>query len=276
MIKDVMVRLDGTKADDIRLAAVDNIAERFEGRVIGLFLNPLPAVVVEEGISPEAIRAAEMLNKAREAGDKLEKALRDRLARLQKPVEIRRHDVFGDVSADIAMREARSADTFVALRPNGAPQEPEQLLEAVLFGSGRQLFLVPDEKSARAAFDRILIAWNGSREAARAMAEAMPYLYEAKEVAVIVVDDDLPAEAPASIGAKAVNHLKHHDINAILHLAKPREGHVGATLIAEATKRKTDLIVMGGYGHSRLREWLLGGVTYRLLHEAPVPLLLAH
>jgi nucleotide-binding universal stress UspA family protein len=274
MIKDVMVRLNGTKADDIRLAAVDSIAERFHGHVIGLFLNILPVIFVEEGDGVGAIRAAEKLKQAQEAGDRLESVLHDRLARLQKPFELRRYDVLSDAGADVAAREARSADAFVALRPNGALKEPEDLLEGVLFGAGRHLFLVPAEKAAR-TFDRILIAWNGSREAARAMTEAMPYLHEAKEVTVVVVNHELSTEAPA-LGSKAVKHLQHHGVDALLDLVGPRDGDVGATLIAEAKNRNADLIVMGGYGHSRLREWLLGGATYRLLHEAPVPLLMAH
>jgi nucleotide-binding universal stress UspA family protein len=138
------------------------------------------------------------------------------------------------------------------------------------------MFLVPEGKAAKIAFNRILLGWNGSRECARAMAEAMPYLHKAKEVAVIVVDDEPPAEQQALLGNDAVAHLKHHGINASLHHVVMSGGHVGSTLVAEARHRKADLIVMGGYGHSRLREWLLGGATYEVMHNAPVPLVIAH
>jgi nucleotide-binding universal stress UspA family protein len=275
MIKDVMVRLDGTAADEVRLAAANDIADLFQSQVIGLFLNVLPVVIAaEDGIG--AIRAAELLQKAREAGDSIEARLTQRLARLQKPMELRRFDILNDAAGDVAAREARAADTFVALRPNGASQEPEYLVESVLFGSGRHILLVPNRKPTKAMFDRILVAWSGTRESARALAEALPYLHKAQQTTVVVVDDEPPTEAQAMLGKDAVNHLKHHGIKAALHYARLRNHDVGATLIAEARRLKADLIVMGGYGHSRLREWLLGGATYELLQKAPVPLLIAH
>ncbi|HEY7194023.1 MAG TPA: universal stress protein [Gemmatimonadales bacterium] len=275
MIKDVMLRLDGTAADEVRLAAVNHIADLFDSHVIGLFINVLPVVIApEDGIG--AARAAELLEAARQAGDKVEARLRERLNRLQKPVELRRFDILSDAAENVVAREARAADTFVALRPNGAPQEPEHLVESVLFGSGRHVFLVPNRRPAKAMLKRIVVAWNGSRESARALAEALPYLHKATEAAVVFVDDKSPMEAEAMLGLDAVNHLKHHDINAVLHRVRMRDNDVGMTLIAEARRLEADLIVMGAYGHSRVREWLLGGATYTLLHKAPVPLLIAH
>jgi nucleotide-binding universal stress UspA family protein len=275
MIKDVMVWLDGSIADEVRLAAAEDIARIFQGHIIGLFLNPLPSPVPAEGDPAGVVREAELMELAREAGDRMEAMLGRRLARLNHPVEIRRFDVFAHDIANIASREARSADTFVAIRPNGS-LDPDRLVEGVLFGSGRHLILVPEEKRDSADFDRILVAWSGSREATRALAEAMPYLHKAKKVIVVVVTDEPAIEHQAVQGTEAINHLKHHGIDAALHRAKSRDGDVGAELIAEAERQHADLIVMGGYGHSRLREWLLGGVTYDLMHEAPVPLLVAH
>jgi hypothetical protein len=133
MIKDVMVWLDGSLADEVRLEVAAGIARHFESQVVALVFNPMPLPGPIEGGSGAAVNA-ELLEKARGAGDKTEAKLVKRLKLLDRPVEIQRFDVLANDIANNAAREARAADTFVALRPNGA-MDPERLVEGVLFGS---------------------------------------------------------------------------------------------------------------------------------------------
>jgi nucleotide-binding universal stress UspA family protein len=273
MIRDVMVSLDGTPADEVRLSAVTDIAEYFEVHVTALFLNVLPELAPAEWDGIGARTAVQILQEARENSERVVAKIRKRLATLQMPVELRRIDVPSESQGEFAAREARVADVFVGLRPNGSPSDTAQVLESVLFETGRHLFLAP-ERRGPAGFDRIMVAWNGSREATRATAEAMPYLLKAERVDVVVVQDSNLA-SPIR-GTDLVDHLLHHGVGAELHEVRPRAGGIAATLMADAKERSADMIVMGAYGHSRLREWLLGGTTYQLLHQAPMPLVVAH
>jgi hypothetical protein len=170
--------LDGSAADDVRSPRRD---WRTFDELVALFINVLPHIVPDEGIGVGD--SVGLITQAREAGDATEARLNDRLSQIRKRFELRRFDVFGDVVADVAAREARSADAFVAIRPNGGGDDSESVVEGVLFGSGHHLLLVPQAKPAARGFDHI-VAWNGSRERA-CVRESMPYLHRAKHISVV-------------------------------------------------------------------------------------------
>ena len=277
MIKDVMVRLDGTSGDDVRLAAVNQIAEIFESQITGLLFNVLPSLVPDGFNGAGANQITKLLDTAREAGDAIESTVLQRLAQLEHPANLRRFDVIGgDDICDTALQMARAADTFVALRPNGRSSEPKGLVENLLFGAGRHLYLVPDDLKAITPFDNVVVAWNGSRESARALAESFPYLHQARKVGVLVVENRHPTEAEALMGNDAVHHLRHHGINAVKYRAVGQEDEIADALIEECHKLDANLLVMGSYGHSRLHELLPGSTTDRILRRSPLPLLIAH
>ena len=140
--------------------------------------------------------------------------------------------------------------------PNGQSNEPQGLIESLLFGTGRHLFLVPIEN--------VVVAWKGRRESARALAESLPYLRQASKVGIFVKGND------------AVLHLRHHGINAVKYRAIAEEDEIADALIAECRTLNANLLVMGSYGHSRLHELLPGSTTDRVLHRSPFPLLIAH
>jgi nucleotide-binding universal stress UspA family protein len=278
MIKDVMVRLDGTPEDDVRLAAASRIAEIFESHITGLFFNVLPPPPIAHSLNgTDANQATKLLDTAKQAGDAIEATVFERLTQLQQSTNLRRFDVVGvgEIS-DTALHLARAADTFVALRPTGRSNEPEGLIENLLFGTGRHLFLVPDDWNAMAPLANVVVAWNGSRESARALAESLPYLLQARKVGVVVVEGEHPAEADALKGNDAVLHLRHHGVNAIKYHASGEDDEIADVLIAECRRLEANLLVMGSYGHSRLHELLPGSTTDRVLHRSPFPLLIAH
>ena len=128
-----------------------------------------------------------------------------------------------------------------------------------------------------APFDNVAVAWDGSRESARALAESLPYLHQARKVGVVVVvESENPAEADALQGNDAVQHLRHHGINAVKYRAIGEEDEIADVLIAECHKLGANLLVMGSYGHSRLHELLSGSTTSQILRRSPLPLLIAH
>lgn len=274
MIKNVMVRLDGTSRDDGRLAAVNQIADIFESHITGLFFNVLSSASESDA---DAAQGGKSLDTAKHAGDIIEGTVFERLSQSQHPNCLRRFDVAyeSDIS-DAAMPLARTADVFVALRPNGQANEPKGLIDSLLFGAGRHLLLVPDDRKAIAPFENVVVAWNGSRESARALAEALPYLREASRVGVLVMHPESWTQADPLRGNDAVLHLRYHGINAVKYHAVAEEDEIAETLVAECRKFDANLLVTGSYGHSRLHDLLPGSTTDRVLHRLSLPLLIAH
>ncbi|PZQ79136.1 MAG: universal stress protein UspA [Ancylobacter novellus] len=153
----------------------------------------------------------------------------------------------------------------------------EVITEAVLFDSGRPVLLVPLKQQKPFSAKRILIAWDGGRAAARAVAEARPLLAHADLVEAVVVDTGRSKKADSLPGADLARHLARHEKTVELRrLVASGDESIVDVLLKEVAARDIDLVVMGGYGHSRLREFVLGGVTRDILERMTVPLLLAH
>jgi nucleotide-binding universal stress UspA family protein len=166
-----------------------------------------------------------------------------------------------------------TADLAVAAR--GAPRadaEARSTLEALLLETGRPL-LIPGAVALSADFaERVVIAWKPTPQAARAVAFAMPFLIRAKEITVLTVDEEGNERGAA---ARLIAHLAWHGIKAVPERLAPGAEGAAATMLAAASA-KGGLLVMGGYGHTRLREWVFGGFTSLVLDTAEVPVLMAH
>lgn len=180
---------------------------------------------------------------------------------------------FRDMRERLVAR-ARVADVTV-LDAEPSPAEIDRgLIEAVLFDSGRPVIIVPPDHPK---FDarQVLVAWDGGACAARAVADALPILRAADAVEILSVtgEKDLADTVP---GADLARHLARHDIKVTVSLASTGRRDVADVIKAHAAASGAGLIVAGAYRHSRLREFLLGGVTQSLLKDCNVPLMLAH
>lgn len=148
------------------------------------------------------------------------------------------------------------------------------LIDAVLTDSGRPLIVVPPGREAFGA-SRVVVAWDGSAKAARALSDALPFLQAAEAVDIVAVtgEKDLPEALP---GSEVAPHLVRHGVKATVIDLPAEGGDVAETLRRHATLSGADMLVMGAFVHSRLREWVLGGTTQSLLKNSPVPLLLSY
>lgn len=170
---------------------------------------------------------------------------------------------------------ARSSTYDFTIVPFYGHSESSAIAEALIFDSGRPVLLLPPAGMAGHRFDDLVVAWDGSRGAARALAECMDFLGSARSVTVATVtgDKDMSGTAPAK---DVVRHLARHGIFAVA-VDVPREGRdAGEALSAFCMERGADLLVMGAFGHSRAREFLLGGATRSALDDPRLPILLAH
>ncbi|MBF9232657.1 universal stress protein [Microvirga alba] len=282
MIKDVLVHLDGTPEDEERLQFSEMIASTSQAHITGLFTNPLPdyagMVSMDGGAAAAGVLAA-LEDEARRQGDLVEQRLAERFSRLAVPNEIRRVDETRGMLTDTVARETRWTDLFVMSRPyreNHAARW-DDLFEAALFESGRGVVVVPPKWRSTDSIRRVLVCWRDSREASHALAEALPLIEGAVRTAILVVDPEQD-ETGQRIDpvADIARYLDHHGTQVEANIVESDGRGVSDVILDQARRLSADLIVMGGYGHSRAREWIIGGATQEMLGTSEFPILMAH
>lgn len=276
MIKDICVYLDGGKEDEARISMAEQLATISDAFVAGIYINAVPEVPATLGYEFGASEIDALQKAAHSQGQTVSNALRSRLSALGTRNELRHHDVFESGVREVLVDEARLFDLCVATRPFGHENGDSTIVEAVIFGSGRATLLIPPGGVQKANFDTVTLAWQNTRESARAVSEAMPFLTAASTVSVCMVgNDDMGGIERAAQGSDIARHLDRHGIKVQLNpVAHGRS--VPETLLEEASLAGAGLLVMGAYGHSRLRQWILGGVTREVLTRAQIPILIAH
>jgi nucleotide-binding universal stress UspA family protein len=277
MIKDIVLHLSTRASEDATIAYAVSVASAFEAHLTGVAfaLDPFVPPTMGIGDVTPAGWIDEERAQAQDAATAVvarfeEAARRNGLAfesRLLESSLAGAGDLFAEIAARFDLSIVRQAE------PGKAPLE-ELVIEGTLFDSGRPVLVVPYIQKAALKLDRVLVCWNGSRNAARAVGDAMPFLHRAKAVEVLIVTgeggtgDEIP-------GADIGEHLARHGLKIDVERVASR-GEVSDMILSHAADAGADLLVMGGYGHSRLREFILGGVTRGILRTMTVPVLMAH
>jgi nucleotide-binding universal stress UspA family protein len=278
MIKDLMLYLDGTADDEVRLAHAESIAARSGAHLTGLFVNPLPeyavALTAEPGYAA-ATMAVRLEEQARSNGEVVLARLKVRFGRIGVLNEVRDITETRSAISRIATSTARGAELFVASAPYRVDSSflADHVFITILFGAGHGVYVVPPDNRVREDVRNVVIAWKDTRESARAISEAMPFLTSAANARIVTVDAErCPGDAAIDIAA----HLDRQGVKVEITPIESAERTVAEILLDEAHKMSADLIVMGAYGHSRVREWILGGATREMLETSDVPMLMAH
>ncbi len=277
-LKDILVIVDEQPAAGARIDVALALSAEHDAHLTGLYISlpvSLPSYI--ESFLTEEMRTtweAEENARAAQAGIRFTESVR-RAGRLERS-EWR---VVTGVAAEVAAVHGRYADLVVVSQqdPAAAPGLPQLEPEALVFACGRPVLVVPYVGRFETVGRRVLVGWNGSREAARAVADALPVLERARLVTLLAINTapgkDEVGDEP---GLGIARHLAHHAIiaEAAHFICEPHE--IGDTLLNYTTDLGCDLIVMGAYGRNRLRSLVLGSLTGFILEHMTVPVLLSH
>jgi nucleotide-binding universal stress UspA family protein len=276
--KDLLVHVDDTKSCAGRVQAAVDLAVAHEAHLTGVYViaDPSPGAFASGYVPPDLLDS--LRQRARERADAALARFAEVAARNQIAFETRIDRVLYTVVVDALATNARYADLLIVGQADPDDAEgPRYLPEEVTLASGRPSLVIPYIGPAATLGQRITVAWSASREAARAVNDALPLLERAQAVDLVTVN---PREAPfghgEEPGADIGLHLARHGIKVEVQRIETRELDVANAILSHLADRGSDLLIMGAYGHSRLRELVLGGVTRTILRDMTVPVLMAH
>lgn len=273
-VKDLLVHVDNSKACENRVQAAVDLATQHGAHLTGLYVVPelMIPVYAEVRIGPEVIEAQERAAKAQ--AEKAEKKFRGVAEKAGINAEWRCQQ--GSLVSMLSTH-ARYADILIIGQTDERDPYtiPDGVAAQVVLESGRPLLMIPYIGVKKPIGKNVMVAWNTSREAVRAVAEAMPLLEAAEQVYVMAVNP--PNSGMGDIPCADISlHLARHGVKAEARSAPAKDVDVGNALLSRAADDDIDLLVMGAYGHSRLREMVVGGATRHLLKNMTIPVLLAH
>jgi nucleotide-binding universal stress UspA family protein len=274
--KTILAQCDASRGSSVRLKIALDLADRFDAHIVGLHVRQSFQAPAFTDAGP----AMDSLYHAYEAGVRADetaagKAFQEAVGHKGYSSEWRVAD--GYVGRTV-ITQARYADLVVlgqADRDSGPSAPPSDLVEEVVMAGERPVLIVPFIGVAKPPGKTVLLCWNDTREAARAATAALPLLKAADRTIVLIIDPP-QAEEPQEPGADVAGWLARHGVKVTVQRDTAADTDVGGVILSRAADHDADLIVMGVYGHSRLRERVLGGASRTLLSSMTVPLLVAH
>ncbi|GBD43837.1 hypothetical protein HRbin40_01320 [bacterium HR40] len=278
-IRDILLLVDGGRGSTARIDATLALADAWDAHLVALALVPEPYIPAAVGVNipPEILE--QQRRRAEEEADALLSRVDERAGRFARPVERRREIAPIDRLPVLFARHGRHADLVVVGQPDPEENTADQalLVESAFMHSGRPALVVPYIGARAMPPETVICCWDGSREAARAINDAIPFLEKAKRVLVTVVDpQSLGGRVGPIAGADMAAHLAHHGIAVEVKDIESGGLDVADVILSHAADEGADMLVMGGYGHSRLREIIFGGTTQYVLEHMTVPVLFAH
>jgi nucleotide-binding universal stress UspA family protein len=274
--KTVLVHCDAGKTTPKCLAVATDIAEKFGARLVALHARApfeMPTFY-EDGFSMgPLIEAHEERVKADQVVSRgfFDKAVKG------KALTSEWREIDGRAN-DVLVLNARYADLVVVAQtsPDNPFTTPENLPEAVAMASGRPTLVVPHIGAEKPVGKKIMLCWNASRESARAASDAMPFLKAEKVIVLVVEPKTSDGGHGAEPGADVATWLAKQGVKVTVQRESAPDADVGSVILSRAADHDIDLIVMGVYGHSRVREWAMGGASRAMLGAMTVPVLMSH
>jgi len=270
--KTILVDCDASAKVGRRLAVAAELAGRFGAHLIGVHVRaPISPPVFSDGTVPmeSVLDAFDQASRAEEA------AAAKAFEAAVKAVPSKEWRVVEGFTDEALATAARQADLLVLGQtdPGAETRTPPASPETVVLASGRPAIVVPYVGVNSPPGKTVMLCWNASRESARAAADALPFLKQAGQVIVLIIDRSAnDAHPPGDVTA----WLQRHGVKAIVQHDIAPDTDVGGVILSRAADNRADLIVMGLYGHSRLREMVLGGASRTLLSSMTAPVFMAH
>jgi len=276
MVKDIIVNLSVTKEGSLVGKYAVSVAAALEAHLTGVAFIYDPVVP----ISGAGYIPAEVIETQREDNESAAEAAIKGFTTATDQAGISAEPLITSASlagaGDQFARMARRFDLAIVGQAQPEISSMEQIIgETTLFESGRPMIIVPYIQKAPFKTDNVMICWDGSRTAARAVADAIPIIRKSGRVEIVIVANERGKEDEIE-GADIGQHLARHGLTVDVHRISGGNIDVGDALLSHAADSGADLMVMGGYGHSRLREFVLGGVTRSLFESMTVPVLVSH